>query len=197
MSAKPFNLIVAGIGGQGVVSLIQPIWLVCEQKKWLAQGSINKGGAQQHGSVHAELRVFSDSSTDYSLHSPQIPDGELDLLIALEPWEALRYQRTFGKNTKIITNTRVIPLVMERYLKDFNRSPSRRNPIEELSGLGHPMTSSDYTQRAIENLGKSRWAGLLMIKDACDQNLLPFDWKSFSISCTLINKIPKEIREKI
>lgn len=52
-----FDMIVAGIGGQGVNSLVKVLAEFLQQSGFFCQFTIHKGGAQSLGSVYAELRV--------------------------------------------------------------------------------------------------------------------------------------------
>jgi len=68
MSA-PFNLIIAGVGGQGVYGLNRVLWRLCESAGLHCQGSVFKGGAQRQGGIHAVLRIFQASERDYANYS--------------------------------------------------------------------------------------------------------------------------------
>lgn len=100
----PFNILVAGVGGQGN--------LVCG--KILAEATVREGlrpvvgdtfgASQRGGSVLTHLRI---GTQDWG---PLIPRGEVDLLIGLEPLEALRAALDFaGKRTVAIISNIEIP----------------------------------------------------------------------------------------
>src|ERR1017187_2708718 len=110
----PYNIIIAGVGGQGVNTLTRIVCDICEQKGMKCQSSMFKGGAQRLGSIHSELRIFSDGNPYYNFYSSQIKIGDLDLLIGLEPWETLRYSHYFNQKTSIFMNTRISPLFFGR-----------------------------------------------------------------------------------
>lgn len=81
-----YNLILAGVGGQGILS----ITFVIDQAA-LAEGlyflqSEVHGMSQRGGAVQAHLRL-----SETEIHSPLIPQGEADLILSVEPLEALRY----------------------------------------------------------------------------------------------------------
>lgn len=87
------DLVVAGIGGQGVLSLFDVLCAVADVAGWTCLGTVHKGGAQSLGSVSAELRLRPQPSAALAA---TIPPGALDVLVALEPWEALRCAAALG-----------------------------------------------------------------------------------------------------
>ena len=49
MKPFPFNLVIAGVGGQGVATLAKVFWLLASRSDLHCQGSMVKGGAQRLG----------------------------------------------------------------------------------------------------------------------------------------------------
>lgn len=87
MSAPRIHgIVLSGVGGQGVLSLAQIALEALRRSGLHALQSEIHGMSQRGGSVHAQV-CFSESP----LTSPIIDEGCADLLIALEPLEALRY----------------------------------------------------------------------------------------------------------
>lgn len=162
-------MIIAGVGGQGIYSLTKVFWKLCEMYDLKNQGSIFKGGAQTLGSIHSEIRLFVEADPHYSYYSPEIPRGELDLMLGLEPWETLRYSSYFNQNTKIIMNREVVGLYMERY-----RSFEIEDPVKEVESLGLETIVKDYTRIAIEAFGNKKMVNYLTAADALGSGFLPF-----------------------
>jgi len=75
------------------------------------QFTIHKGGAQSLGSVYAEFRIDDQK---LSTLGQGIPKGQLDILVALEPWEALRHVSLAHHKTHIWVETQLMPLFVER-----------------------------------------------------------------------------------
>jgi len=105
------NLIIAGIGGQGINSLARVLAEFLFQSGYFCQFTVHKGGAQSLGSVYAEIRI---SDQKLSILGQGIPQGELDLLMALEPWEALRHVSLSHAKTQLWVETEEMPLFIER-----------------------------------------------------------------------------------
>lgn len=80
------GIVLSGVGGQGVLSLAQILLEALRRSGLHALQSEIHGMSQRGGSVHAQV-CFSEAP----LTSPIIDEGCADLLIALEPLEALRY----------------------------------------------------------------------------------------------------------
>ena len=84
--ARIHGIVLSGVGGQGVLSLAQIVLEALRRSGLHALQSEIHGMSQRGGSVHAMV-CFSDMP----LTSPIIDEGCADLLISLEPLEALRY----------------------------------------------------------------------------------------------------------
>jgi len=108
---KIINLIIAGIGGQGINSLAKVLAETCQALNYDCQFTIHKGGAQSLGCVYAEFRISKDK---LPVLGQGIPKGQLDYLIALDPWEALRHAALSHQETRLWVETESQPFFMER-----------------------------------------------------------------------------------
>ncbi len=124
MKTEIINVLVIGTGGQGVVWLSNQIRKLSKTNGYYCVGATFKGGAQKMGTVYSELRLVSNAS---QIISSQIPNGKVDVLIALEPWEALRFINKCHSNTKAIINKNIERLYVER------QQNTTINPIDELN----------------------------------------------------------------
>jgi len=80
------DIILAGVGGQGILSIATVIGeAVLHEGLYLKQAEVH-GMSQRGGDVQSNLRISSEP-----VHSDLIPHGSADLIISLEPMEALRY----------------------------------------------------------------------------------------------------------
>lgn len=94
------DIILAGVGGQGILSIATVIGhCALSQNLHLKQAEVH-GMSQRGGDVMSCLRLSSDP-----IASDLIPRGRVDLVISLEPMEALRYVDQLAADGRIITST--------------------------------------------------------------------------------------------
>lgn len=81
---KPFNVFMAGVGGQGIGLLSEALIRAADAAGLPVVGCDTHGLAQRGGTVVSHLRIGAGA------HSPLIEEGTADLVLALERHEALR-----------------------------------------------------------------------------------------------------------
>lgn len=80
------DIILAGVGGQGILSIAAVIGMAAvESGMYLKQAEVH-GMSQRGGAVQSHLRI-----SDQPIASDLIPEGECDMILSVEPMEALRY----------------------------------------------------------------------------------------------------------
>ncbi len=99
---KELNVIMAGVGGQGVVLMSEILGNAAVRDGLRVRGSEVLGMAQRGGSVFSNIR-FGDE-----VYAPLTTEGKCDSLVALEPSEALRNIQYLNKQSIVIANTRKI-----------------------------------------------------------------------------------------
>lgn len=104
---KEFNIFIAGVGGQGVILLSELLGRAAVSEGLKVRGSEILGMAVRGGSVVSMVRVGSD------VYGPLIPEGRGDLMIGMEPTEALRNITYMSKSSIIVLNTqKVVPTLV-------------------------------------------------------------------------------------
>lgn len=94
------DIILSGVGGQGILSIATVIgWAAIKNNLYLKQAEVH-GMSQRGGDVQSNLRLSSDP-----IFSDLIPKGECEIIISMEPMEALRYLPYLKKGGWIITNS--------------------------------------------------------------------------------------------
>ena len=92
------DIILAGVGGQGILSIATVIGEAALQEGlYLKQAEVH-GMSQRGGDVQSNLRLSSEP-----IMSDLIPKGGADLIISLEPMEALRYVEYLKPDGWIVT----------------------------------------------------------------------------------------------
>ena len=93
------DIILAGVGGQGILSIAAVIGLAAlDSGLQLKQAEVH-GMSQRGGDVHSNLRI-----ADHEIFSDLIPFGKADLIISVEPMESLRYLPWLSKEGWLISN---------------------------------------------------------------------------------------------
>lgn len=95
------DIILAGVGGQGILSIAATIGTAAlNAGLYIKQAEVH-GMSQRGGDVSSNLRI-----ADHEIASDLIPYGQADLIISVEPMESLRYLPLLSSNGWLITNTK-------------------------------------------------------------------------------------------
>lgn len=155
------NILVVGIGGQGVMTATEilaeaAIGLGHDAKKTEVAGMAQRGGV-----VSSHLRFGA------KVLSPQITPGTADVLLGFESAEAMRWQHMLKPGGITLMNTaRLVPPVVELGLFDYPV-----DPIAEVKKGGNKVVAFDATSIALE-LGDIRLGNTVMLGAIADH--LPF-----------------------
>lgn len=83
---KYSNIILAGVGGQGILTIATTIGMASLKEDLFFKQSEVHGMSQRGGAVQSHFRI-----SDQPVHSDLIPKGQADLILSVEPLESLRY----------------------------------------------------------------------------------------------------------
>ena len=134
------NVILAGVGGQGLLALAAVIGEAARMLDLDVKQAEVHGMAQRGGVVQSHLRY-----ADRPLHSNLVRLGEADLILALEPMEALRYLPYLGPTGAVVSNA--APLV------NIPNYPEERDVLGAIEKLA--------THRLVDAGGLAKEAGAL------------------------------------
>ena len=91
------DIILAGVGGQGILSIATVIGQAAlKEDLYIKQAEVH-GMSQRGGDVQSNLRL-----SDKPINSDLIALGQADIIIAMEPMEALRYRHYLSPEGWII-----------------------------------------------------------------------------------------------
>jgi indolepyruvate ferredoxin oxidoreductase beta subunit len=94
------DIILCGVGGQGILSIATIIGeAAMNENLYIKQAEVH-GMSQRGGDVQSNLRI-----SDKPISSDLIAKGGADVIISMEPMEALRYLPFLSKNGWIITSS--------------------------------------------------------------------------------------------
>ena len=154
------DIILAGVGGQGILSIAATIGLAAvEQGVYLKQSEVH-GMSQRGGDVQSHLRL-----SDREIHSDLIPAGCADLIISVEPMESLRYLPWLSPNGWLVTNS--VPFVnIEGY-------PEQESILSEIKKIRNSIVFDG--DLIAKELGSSKAGNMVILGAASSFISLPFE----------------------
>jgi indolepyruvate ferredoxin oxidoreductase beta subunit len=155
---EPLNVLIVGVGGQGVIMVSKVLALLAQTHGFEVKQSEVHGMAKRGGSVFSHVRFGR------RVWSPTIPQGEADILVALEWAEGLRWLPYLKPATGIfICDTkRIVPP-----FACLNRRPgaplrySRESQAQVAAHVAEGY-AIDATRMA-EELGNERAANVILL----------------------------------
>jgi len=131
------DIILCGVGGQGILSIATIIGeAAMNENLYIKQAEVH-GMSQRGGDVQSNLRISSQP-----IASDLIPKGGADVIISMEPMEALRYLPYLNREGWVITSS--APFV------NIPNYPDIEDVKAALSKLPH-VVSIDIEQKAKDN----------------------------------------------
>lgn len=94
------DIILAGVGGQGILTIATILGRAAMQEDLNIKQAEVHGMSQRGGDVQSNLRISSAP-----IASDLIPTGAADIIVSLEPMEALRYVPSLSTEGWIVTST--------------------------------------------------------------------------------------------
>ena len=116
------DIILSGVGGQGILSIAAVIGRAAlEDGLHIKQAEVH-GMSQRGGDVQSNLRISSSA-----IRSDLIPRGAADLIVSMEPMEALRYLPWLADDGWVITG--ITPLIN---IPNYPEGETLRRELEKL-----------------------------------------------------------------
>ena len=166
MPDKIMNIYAAGVGGFGIGSLTRVLNVAARNSGFQVLGSETHGLAQRGGVVTATLRIGPDI-----LGSPLIVEGEADIVLALEPLEALRAMPFLKPGGVIVYNTeRIQPLNVRLKIDKYPSLEAIENELKRVTDRVHPLPAGDLAKE----LGLSQAVNIILVGALIRQEILPF-----------------------
>jgi len=94
------DIILSGVGGQGILSIAATIGLAAVANELFLKQAEVHGMSQRGGDVQSHLRL-----SDKPVSSDLIPYGKANLIISVEPMESLRYLPWLSSKGWLVTNS--------------------------------------------------------------------------------------------
>lgn len=126
MKLQTKNIIIVGVGGQGIVFLTKLLALVLHQQEYEVKVSEIHGMSQRKGSVVTNIRYGE------KVFAPTIELGNADYMIALETIELLRFYPYLSSDGKIFWNKCVVDIEGEQ--KDYIGMVNKKRVVRSIDG---------------------------------------------------------------
>jgi len=139
---KEFNILITGVGGQGVILMSELLGKAAIADGLNVRGSEILGMAVRGGSVTSIIRVGED------VYGPLIPAGKCDIVIGMEPSEALRNASYLSKSGLVILNT--VPIIPFTVSLGQSKYPSLEQIVEKLNSITGKIIKLDAAEIARE-----------------------------------------------
>ena len=118
------DIILAGVGGQGILTIATIIGDAAAVAGLSLKQAEVHGMSQRGGDVQSNLRLSTDE-----IYSDLIKEGAADLIISMEPMEALRYVSYLNSEGWVVTSSHPF--------KNKPNYPEDEALMNELNGLPH------------------------------------------------------------
>ena len=142
------DIVLAGVGGQGILTIATILGgAALADNLFLKQAEVH-GMSQRGGDVQSNRRLSSDP-----IFSDLIPLGGADLIVSLEPMEALRYIQFLSAEGWIVTNS--APFV------NIDNYPEMESIQQELAK--HPNVVSFDMDELAKEVASARSSNLVLL----------------------------------
>ena len=132
---KTINVSLVGVGGQGILLTANMLAKAASLAGLDVKKSEIHGMAQRGGSVVSQVRIGSQ------VHSPIIPEGATDVLVAFDKLEALRWAHVLAPDGKAVINN--------VYLTPVTVSSGQQQDVQDLDGeLAKALKDAKYVDAA-------------------------------------------------
>ncbi len=137
------DIILAGVGGQGILSIAAAIGLAALKENLQIRQAEVHGMSQRGGAVQSHLRIASGD-----IASDLIPLGKADMILSVEPMESLRYLPYLSPDGWLITSN--VPFI------NVNNYPSADHLLEEVRKVrNHVEMNADELARQAGSIRSS------------------------------------------
>jgi indolepyruvate ferredoxin oxidoreductase, beta subunit len=142
MRTSECDIVIVGVGGQGVILISDVIGRAGVMAGKPVRGAETHGMAQRGGSVINHTRIGCR-------FSPMVASGGADVLVALEPAEALRFAHFLSPNGVALINTRqVLPVTVTTGAARYPPLEEILVPFEGLCRRAVPMDATAIAKKA-------------------------------------------------
>jgi len=175
-----FNMMIVGVGGQGLITLLQIISEAAKSESYDIRTSELHGLSQRGGSVEVHIKFGK------KVYSPLVEQGKADLILGLEEQEILNGLYFAGPKTNFLINQYILPIPLKKPLTE-------NEILSQLEKVSKNITLIPADKICQEKLGNSVVSGIYLISYAAFKNLISL--KPESVKKALKKIIPEKFLE--
>ena len=157
---KKSNIILAGVGGQGILTIAACIGMATLKEKLFFKQSEVHGMSQRGGAVQSHFRI-----SEKPVASDLVPLGQADIILSVEPLETLRYLPYLNSNGWLVCNSS--PFIN---VPDYPEIDKIRNAVESWSN--HIIIDADQIAK---DMGARRASNMVILGAASKHICLDFE----------------------
>ena len=173
LGSHSFNMMIAGIGGTGVVTVGAILGMAAHMEGLAISLFDMTGLSQKNGAVYSHVRMASSRE---AIHTQRLGREEADVMLAFDLIAALApdsVNTLSAGRTRVIANTKVTPTMAFQFHRDFATSnEALLGQLQQQVG-GEATTKVDASSFALAILGDTIGANLFVVGAAAQQGLLP------------------------
>ena len=168
------DIILAGVGGQGILSIAAALGSAALTNNLYMKQAETHGMSQRGGDVQSYMRI-----SDKPIFSDLIAKGSADIILSVEPMEALRYLPYLREGGYVVTNS--TPLI------NIPNYPDAEQLMATLKALPHEVII-DADNIAKEAAGNTRASNFVMLGAASPFIEIPFEYLEKGIAAIFERK---------
>ena len=168
------DIVLAGVGGQGILSIAAALGSAALNNNLYLKQAETHGMSQRGGDVQSYLRI-----SDNPIYSDLIAYGTADIILSVEPMEALRYLPYLKPDGYVVTSS--IPFI------NIHNYPNEEELIAKIKSLPHHVLI-DADTIAKEVADNVRASNFVMLGAASPFIEIPFDYLEKGIESIFMRK---------
>lgn len=156
------DMVIAGVGGQGILSIAAALGSAALDNDLHMKQAETHGMSQRGGDVQSFMRI-----SDKPIYSDLIPKGGADIILSVEPMEALRYLPFLKKGGYVVANSS--PFI------NIPNYPNEEELVKTIEALPNYVLI-DADEIAKEVTGSTRAFNFVMLGAASPFIDVPFEY---------------------
>lgn len=154
------DIILAGVGGQGILTIAAIIGQAALDNGLNMKQAEVHGMSQRGGDVQSHLRI-----SDQVIYSDLIAKGDCDVILSVEPMEALRYKPYLAQSGWMITNSTPF-----KNIPNYPEQEKLENEVKSIKN--HVILNADQIAK---DLGSARAMNIVMLGAATKYLNIPYE----------------------